>query len=74
MLYLDVEVHRAFDVDQHRLTAAVEQDVVRAEFAVDERGSRTRPDRLGRTPVTPRDLRKLGQRPVERDPLARVKR
>ena len=47
MLYLDVEVHRAFDVDQHRLAAAVEQYVVRAEFAVDERGSRARLDRLG---------------------------
>ena len=43
MLYLDVEVHRAFDVDQHRLAAAVEQDVVRAELAVDERGSRAGP-------------------------------
>jgi hypothetical protein len=36
VLCLGVEVLRAFDVDQHRLAAAVEQDVVRAEFAVDE--------------------------------------
>jgi hypothetical protein len=28
----------AFDVDQRRLAAAVKQDVVLAEFAVDERG------------------------------------
>ena len=47
VLCLDVEVHRAFDVDQHRLAAAVEQDVVRAEFAVDERGGRARLDRPG---------------------------
>jgi hypothetical protein len=37
VLRLDVEVLRAFDVDQHRLAATVEQDMVRAEFAVDER-------------------------------------
>ena len=36
VLRLDVEVLRAFDVDQHRLAVAIEQDVVRAEFAVDE--------------------------------------
>jgi hypothetical protein len=30
VLHLDVEVHRALDVDQHRLAAPVEQDVVRA--------------------------------------------
>jgi phytoene dehydrogenase-like protein len=37
VLCLDVEVLRALDVDQHRRAAAVEQNVVRAEFAVDER-------------------------------------
>jgi hypothetical protein len=37
VLCLGVEVHRPFDVDQYRLAAAVEQDVVRAELAVDER-------------------------------------
>jgi hypothetical protein len=31
------EVLRALDVDQYRLAAAVEQDVVRTEFTVDER-------------------------------------
>jgi hypothetical protein len=36
MLCLDVEVHRALDADQHRLTAAAEQDTVRAELAADE--------------------------------------
>jgi hypothetical protein len=34
---LDIEVHRAFDVDQHGLAAVVEQDVVRAEFPVNKR-------------------------------------
>jgi hypothetical protein len=47
VLYLDVEVHRALDVDQHRLTAAVEQDMIRAELAVDERRGRARLDRTG---------------------------
>src|SRR5580692_1212646 len=36
MLCLDVEVLRAFDIDQHRLAAAIEQDVVRAKLAVDQ--------------------------------------
>jgi hypothetical protein len=30
----DVEVHRALDIDEHRLAAAVEHDAVRSEFAV----------------------------------------
>jgi AbrB family looped-hinge helix DNA binding protein len=42
MLCLDVEVLRAFDVDQHRLAVAVEQDMVRAGLAVDQRGSGAR--------------------------------
>ena len=66
VLDLDVEVHRAFDVDKHRLAVAVEQDMVRAELAVHQRGSRARLNRpgqrvqrflqaalgAGRTPVT----------------------
>lgn len=47
VLDLGIEVHGPLDVDQHGVAAAVEQDMVGAELAVDERRSRARLDRPG---------------------------